>query len=60
MSCQPYTEATADAIDSLVIRQYARYLRLQARYLEEDGDWAGAAELRKRAATGVGHGGSLQ
>ena len=56
MPLQPYTETTADFIDLMMIRQYARYLRLQACYLERNGEYEEAAALRVRAAVGMGRG----
>lgn len=60
MTIQPYTESTADAIDLMMVRQYARYLCLQARHLERSGDHEAAAALRARAAFGMGPGRTLQ
>ncbi len=40
---------TAD-VESEVVRQFARLLRLQARMLDADGDHKEAADLRYRAA----------
>lgn len=50
MSHLPYTEANAALIDFVVVRQFARYLRLQAKILEQDGDLGEAERLRGRAA----------
>lgn len=49
MNYRAYDERSAAAIDYAVVTQFARFLRLQARMLDEDGDHRQAALLRRRA-----------
>ena len=43
-------EANAFNVEYQVVRQFARFLRLQARMLDAEGDHQEAAALRSRAA----------